>query len=272
MAPQPTKISVGHQWIIVDLESVLTNDFHRREILLRHLKRGEEIPSADDWENYAQAADDDLGRSFGVILTQALSPRFNIAIMTGREERWRQLTEEWLITHDVSWCELHMRSIHRPSESLPSLKAEWLKEFFSDRFVMATIDGHRSTLEMFRAHGVVALQYFDNEEPRLAPIDEPPPTRCIHCGGISDDYRIIRKIDSPTLVEYSCSNDHKWLTLLKAEEVSHGSKEEGGKEEGSSQEGSSQEEGSGKGSAQEHRGGKDEDEQSQRPRTGGYPP
>ena len=98
----------------------------------------------------------------------------------------------------------------------------------------------------------------------MIPIDEPPPIRCIHCGEISDDYKIIRKTNSPALVEYSCSNGHQWSTLLKAERHFHGS-QEGGKEEGG------KEEGSGKGSAQEHWEGKNEDVKPPRQRKGDHP-
>jgi hypothetical protein len=79
----------------------------------------------------------------------------DILLWTGRPERYRVGTMDWLCEHGIGFNELRMR----PNDNLDSdvaLKYQWLQELGEQP--LFAIDDRDSVVKMFRDNGVVCLQ------------------------------------------------------------------------------------------------------------------
>jgi len=85
--------------IIVDIDHVLCDRSHRDV----------EIAQAD-WDEYNRLAINDKPIKPMIDLVNALSEDDHVVIgFSSRQERWRKLTNEWLLRHKVDLAELIMR-------------------------------------------------------------------------------------------------------------------------------------------------------------------
>lgn len=94
---------------------------------------------------------------------QALTPKFNIILLSGREECHRQMTEWWLRMFEIPYRELHMRRTH---DSRPDHIVKWeiyetkIRPFFA---VLGVFDDRDSVVKMWRAHGIVCFQVAEGD-------------------------------------------------------------------------------------------------------------
>ncbi len=137
--------------ILFDIDGTLAN-LNGREDFLK-----QEIP---DWKNFNAKMEEDLPNLPVVALYRALyeSGKFEIILVSGRQERFRKVTETWLAWHEIPFGPLLMRADNdqRPDcdvkqDILNSLKAQ-------GKQILFTVDDRQSVVDMWRANGITCLQ------------------------------------------------------------------------------------------------------------------
>jgi phosphoglycolate phosphatase-like HAD superfamily hydrolase len=85
---------------VFDIDGVVADVRHR----LRHLERPRK-----DWDRFFASASTDPPLAPGLALVAELAQVHDIVWLTGRPERIRRVTTDWLSTHDLPTGELRMR-------------------------------------------------------------------------------------------------------------------------------------------------------------------
>jgi phosphoglycolate phosphatase-like HAD superfamily hydrolase len=86
---------------VIDLDGVVADVRHR----LHHISGGRR-----DWDRFFAAVGDDEALAEGVAVVERLSADHDIVYLTGRPERTRPATLEWLDRHRLPRAEMIMRS------------------------------------------------------------------------------------------------------------------------------------------------------------------
>ena len=138
---------------IVDIDGTIANITHR----LHHIKK-----SPKDWDAFFAGCKDDVPISHMLDLVNAMALHRYIIFMSGRPERTRTATVEWLRKHgfkyDLTETVLYMRSDgDRRDDSI--VKLELLKKAQMDGWkpVMAFDDRDR-VVKMWRENGIPCAQ------------------------------------------------------------------------------------------------------------------
>lgn len=76
-----------------------------------------------------------------------------VIILTARKDRWRELTSNWLETHDVPHHELHMR---KDDDNRPDriIKEEILLELRERFEIVGAFDDNPSVIALWEEHGI----------------------------------------------------------------------------------------------------------------------
>lgn len=126
--------------ILFDIDGTLA-DLNGRENFLKQEK--------PDWKKFNAKIEEDVPNTPVVELYRTLyeSGKFEIILVSGRQERFRKVTETWLAWHEIPFGELLMRADNdqRPDSEvkqdiLNSLKAQGKKILF-------TVDDRQSVVE-----------------------------------------------------------------------------------------------------------------------------
>lgn len=140
--------------IIVDIDGTIADCSHR-------LKYLEENPK--NWDGFFSYMHKDKPIQPIIRLIEKLqNHNFSLIFCTGRPERYRALTKEWLCDQDLDPRYLYMRNDtdFRPNHII---KSELLNLIYDDGFLpLLVIDDQQSVVEMWRTRGLICLQ---NESP-----------------------------------------------------------------------------------------------------------
>ena len=81
---------------------------------------------------------------------------YRILLCTGRHERYREVTEQWLHKHDVPFHELRMRANHDKRSDVET-KREMIT---ADEIphVLFVVDDRKGVVKMWRELGLVCMQ------------------------------------------------------------------------------------------------------------------
>lgn len=139
--------------IVFDLDGTLALDHHRKEHLLKEPK---------DWETYFSLCGKDEAHTPICNLVHALFSTDTLAIWSGRSERVRYETNEWLEAKGLRWCfdEIRMRAADDFTQD-DVLKKQWLDEWNSshpDDPVTLVFEDRKRVVDMWRANGIVCCQ------------------------------------------------------------------------------------------------------------------
>lgn len=139
--------------ILLDIDHTIADAFWRDPMI------------GGSWDEYHSASASDKPISDVVDMVVALgSSGFTIIGLTARPEKWRKLTMEWLISHQVPMDELLMRdaSDFRPSREMkPALAlARFGGHYGLTNTVAFIIDDREDVCAAFRGLGVTALQTY----------------------------------------------------------------------------------------------------------------
>lgn len=137
--------------ILFDIDGTLAN-LNGRENYLKQ--------SSPDWKTFNQKMDEDTPNTPIVELYRALykSGEFELIIVSGRQERFRKLTEAWLTWNEIPFDTLLMRADTdgRPDSQV---KQDILKHLQSKgKDILFTVDDRQSVVDMWRANGITCLQ------------------------------------------------------------------------------------------------------------------
>lgn len=150
--------------IIMDIDGTLANAEHRIHLLPARRRPEDRTTPDEAWQQFFAAAKDDVVNPEIRELNNAMfKAGYEIAICTGRPERDRQTTIDWLIDNDIRFHRLLMRAHddHRPDTEV---KREMLDEVRREgRNVLFAVEDRKSVVGMWREAGIRCLQVCDGD-------------------------------------------------------------------------------------------------------------
>lgn len=138
--------------IIFDVDGTLADCEHRRHFVSGHIK---------NWEAFFQAMVDDSPKWSTLALLKSFceAQKMLIIFVTGRPERYRSITNNWLMTHTGYLCgHLFMRpdGDTTPDEVFKKkVYDEQIKPFYD---VMLVVDDRSKVVKMWRSEGLECWQ------------------------------------------------------------------------------------------------------------------
>jgi len=136
--------------VIFDIDGTLTLTADRAK---KYLKKG-----AKDWEGFLSHCGEDPPNRPIIKVFKALTQTGEyIKMITGRDERWREITQEWLLYEGISIMhrDLHMRKADDNRDDV-IIKTEIIQPF-KDQIEMVFED-RASVVKMWRDLGITCLQ------------------------------------------------------------------------------------------------------------------
>ena len=136
---------------IFDIDGTIANIEHRRKYL-------ETTPP--DWKKFNGQMGDDTPNIPIVSLYKALweNKSFNLLLVTGRNEKYRNITEQWLAWNEIPFSSLLMR----PDNDYRAdhvIKEEILHTILKDGHdIEFAVDDRQQVVDMWRRNGITCLQ------------------------------------------------------------------------------------------------------------------
>lgn len=145
---------IKNKTIICDLDGTLCNTDHRKHFM-------EQKPK--DWNSfYAGIPNDTINRWCYDILWRFNSGKavncMDVILVSGRPEKYRSVTEEWLLKHDVLCSGLFMRKdgdFRDDAIVKKEIYEQHIEPFYD---VLFCIDDRQRVVDMWREQGLVCLQ------------------------------------------------------------------------------------------------------------------
>lgn len=83
---------------------------------------------------------------------------FKLVLTTGRAEKWRAFTENWLFWNDIPFSELLMRP-NKDNRADHLLKQEFLERLLArGDGILFAVDDRQQVVDMWRRNGITCLQ------------------------------------------------------------------------------------------------------------------
>lgn len=113
-----------------------------------------------DWNSFYDACLDDTPIHHVIYLLQELKKNHHIIILTGRPERIKDKTLQWLKANNISFDEIYFRKDgdYRPDYEI---KEEMLKTL--NRSIWFAVDDRKQVVDMFRRNNILCLQCKDGD-------------------------------------------------------------------------------------------------------------
>lgn len=132
--------------VICDIDGTIANNDHRAH-----------YAEAEQWDAFhGRCLDDTPIASIIQILCTFAFCGHTIELWTGRDEKFRELTEIWLSKHAVPFDELRMRP-EKDARSVLMVKHEWAAGV-DPATVLCVLEDDPRNVEMFRERGFTCLQ------------------------------------------------------------------------------------------------------------------
>lgn len=130
-------------WIIFDIDGTVADCRHRQT----HVEK--DVP---DWEAFFAASNVDAPLPEGVALAFEHAADGHLLWLTGRPERYREITVQWLQAHGLPTTHLHMQpdSDMRPAAVF---KAERIQQLAAERHILLVVDDDDLVVTTLRAAG-----------------------------------------------------------------------------------------------------------------------
>lgn len=135
--------------VIFDIDGTLADLTHRRHYV-------QTKPA--NWEAFRLAADRDTLIEPVAVAQRALLQTNNMILCTGRMEKERELTERWLLRHDIFFDRLYMRATNDTRPDFV-IKEELLDRILADGFKpVLAFDDRKQVVDMWRRRGLICAQ------------------------------------------------------------------------------------------------------------------
>jgi hypothetical protein len=146
MAAQPIP-NPYRRIVLVDIDGTLADVNHR----LHHVRGRKK-----NWKRFFQAMHLDPPNQVIVDWVKNLAPEYEVYVVSGRPDDYRDVTEKWLQQQGVRYRELRMRRAgdHRADTIV---KQEILNSFNKDEIAFV-IDDRASVCDMWRSNGLRCIQ------------------------------------------------------------------------------------------------------------------
>jgi hypothetical protein len=147
-------------WIICDIDGTLANYSHRRHLI--QLQGVEDKPVEEkrkmDWDGFhAASIHDPIFPDVVALLAISRLASKQICLMTGRPEKYRAITEQWLRNRQIGYDKLLMRSTG-DFRSDVDVKRDLYQYFFQPREALFVLEDRDKVVEMWRKLNVTCLQ------------------------------------------------------------------------------------------------------------------
>jgi hypothetical protein len=155
------------QWVLFDLDHTLV-DATRRDHLIPEARR------TDDWHVYhTDSVNDGPADDVVKLLRLFQDNGHSCGGITARPQRYREITETWLMDHGIKLDVLlmHKRDAWEPSAELKICLAE---EYFGSKIaekVLFIIDDHPEVVAAFAKIGVTSLQVHGRSYDKIVETD-----------------------------------------------------------------------------------------------------
>jgi beta-phosphoglucomutase-like phosphatase (HAD superfamily) len=147
-------------YAVVDIDGVVADVRHRLSFLERRPK---------DWDGFfAAAADDALLPEGRAVVAQLVAREHEVVWVTGRPERCRRDTVDWLARNELPAGTLYMRA-NRDRRPARATKLETVRELARDRPVAVVVDDDDLVVRTLREAGFTVLhaQWMTEPQPSL---------------------------------------------------------------------------------------------------------
>ena len=137
--------------IIFDVDGTLADIWHRRKFL------EQESP---DWKSFNEKMGDDTPNAPIVELYKTLwdTGKYSIVITSGRSEKDRKITEQWLVWNEIPFENIEMRQ-DNDNRADYIIKEEILKKLIAEgRDILFVVDDRQQVVDMWRRNGIHCLQ------------------------------------------------------------------------------------------------------------------
>ena len=137
--------------VLFDMDGTLADIRHRRVFLDQ---------SPPDWKSFNAAIGDDTPNDPIVSLYKTLwdSGAYELILVTGRNERFRKVTEQWLAWNEIPFERMLMRA-DRDSRADHIIKEEILDQLLDEGCsIHFTVDDRQQVVDMWRSRGITCLQ------------------------------------------------------------------------------------------------------------------
>ena len=139
--------------VIFDLDGTLALIDNRRNISMVDGKR--------DWDIFFDPKNIDMDLPNQTVIDMArmidLTDKFQIFILSGRSDRTKDATLDWLDKHNVPFDDLIMRPKQHHFMPDNQLKQMWLDDIGVDRVAMV-FDDRNQVVDMWRSNGLTTFQ------------------------------------------------------------------------------------------------------------------
>lgn len=140
-------------YVICDIDGVLADLTHR----LTHIQK-----QPKDWDAFFDACDGDAPICNMISVAQALSDSYTLVLLTGRPERVRIKTVEWLVSHGLdtfSYLLMRRDGDHRPDHLVkPERLDMWFRTDAAPGDVLCIFEDRRTVVDEWRMRGYLCLQ------------------------------------------------------------------------------------------------------------------
>ncbi|MET9951817.1 hypothetical protein ABZ135_09755 [Streptomyces sp. NPDC006339] len=133
---------------VFDLDNTLASTAHRQHFLERRPR---------DWDRFFAAAPEDPPLAEGVGMCKEAAKECDIVYLTGRPERCRRDTLDWLAAHGLPEGPVHMRR-DRDFRPARQTKLELLRRLARDREVRVLVDDDELVCDAAEAAGFTVVR------------------------------------------------------------------------------------------------------------------
>jgi len=137
------------QAIVVDLDSTLCNIDHR----LHYIKK-----TPKDWKGFFKEILKDRVNIWCEEILNKFKRDYVIILCTGRPERLRNITEEWLMIHRVPYHILLMKQGEEHGKDNEAKEKLYLKKIKPKYDVLFVLEDRKQCVDKWRELGLVCLQ------------------------------------------------------------------------------------------------------------------
>jgi len=137
--------------VLFDIDGTLADIQHRRA----HLKKPK-----PNWARFNALMGDDTPNEAVVSLYKTLwaSQNFKLVLVTGRNEQFRKVTEQWLTWHEIPFSKIYMRP-DNDSRADHIIKEEILDKLLAQGAeIEFAVDDRNQVVNMWRRRGITCLQ------------------------------------------------------------------------------------------------------------------
>lgn len=145
--PETDRAGTASPLVVVDIDGVVADVSHRLHLLDRQPRH---------WDEFFAAAADDPPLPEGVALVQGLPAGHDLCWLTGRPERNRALTEQWLTRHGMPAGPLLMRP-DRDRRPARQAKRDHLRTLRRTRAIALVVDDDPTVIAMLAEEGLPSL-------------------------------------------------------------------------------------------------------------------